>query len=255
MWIAFRSKQRFAVKIYVGGVNAVSGEPARETEVTMMRRLKLMQENKNVQDYVVTPKQLWLDGIVSSDGKVRQFVAMPLGSGYTVESQITGEELVGGLQFEVVPAKMPKPVPRVAPTPPVYRPYPTVQWNIAKPPGTEWFSINAKTLTGKVLPLKVTNLHTVDQVKSLIQDREGIPPDQQRLIWCGKQLEDYRTLGSYEGIKSDSTLHIILRLRGGGGPPELGVSAGGLIRQTIIKDLITRPFGSQSTAPSSTSKF
>lgn len=240
MWIKFESKHRFAVKVYVGGVNAVSGEPARETEVTMMRRLKLMQEKKSIQDYVVTPRQLWLDGIASADGCVRQFVAMPLGKGYTVEAQVTGEEVMGGLQIEIVPAKLPKPPP--IRTPPTTSPFASMPGPlrsfpvISKPPGTEWFDIYVKTLTGKTLTLNVTRIHTIDDAKSMIQDREGIPPDQQRLLLGGNQLEDGRTLGSYEKFEPGVTLYIILRLRGGGGPPELGISAGGLIRQTIIKD-------------------
>lgn len=65
----------------------------------------MLTSGRTIQDYVVVPQQLWLDGIASQDGKVRQFVAMPLGSGYSVEAQITGADLIGGLQLEVVPAK------------------------------------------------------------------------------------------------------------------------------------------------------
>lgn len=54
MWVGFRAHQPFAIKIYVGGVNAVSGEPARETKATAERRLKMMRSGKNIQDYVVT---------------------------------------------------------------------------------------------------------------------------------------------------------------------------------------------------------
>lgn len=166
MWIRFESNDEFAIKVFVGAINAISGEPAIETAATRLRRLDLLANHKSVQDYVTTPDQLWLDGIASTQGRVRQFVAIPMGSGYTVEAQVTGEDVTGGLQFEITPAKCAK--------------------SIATYVDHKLF---VKTLTGKTISLSgVSALTTVRKIKSLIQAKEGIPSDQQRLIHAGKQL-------------------------------------------------------------------
>ena len=70
-----------------------------------------------------------------------------------------------------------------------------------------------KTLTGKEIPLDVEPNDTIEQVKKKVQDAEGIPPDQQTLIFAGMQLEDEKTLADYH-ISEEATLHIILGLRG-----------------------------------------
>ena len=88
MWLSFRAHwPPVALKVGVGKVNAISGRGWTASLDTAH------------QDYIVCPDQPWLDGINSGTGTIRQFVAMPLGMGYTVEGQVTGEESVGGLQL------------------------------------------------------------------------------------------------------------------------------------------------------------
>jgi hypothetical protein len=98
MWICFagglwRDGYPFAVKIATGKINAVSGEPWTP------------HLNRDPQDYVVIPEQPWLDGYCVEKGVIRQFVAMPLGQGYSVEEQLTGEPIWGGVQILVYPMK------------------------------------------------------------------------------------------------------------------------------------------------------
>ncbi|MFF4037731.1 hypothetical protein [Streptomyces sp. NPDC001816] len=92
MWLSFGgTKEPAALQVGVGKVCAVSGKPWRD-------RL-----SRDPQNYVVLPRQPWLDGINSGKGTVRQFVAVPLGLGATVEGQVTGEEVWGGVQLQSFP--------------------------------------------------------------------------------------------------------------------------------------------------------
>lgn len=99
LWVSFDSGYTeyeipSAVKIGIGRINAISGKPWDD---------KL---HKDEQDYIVCPDQPWLDGINAGNGYIRQFVAMPLGMGYTVEGQVSGKEEFGGIQ---IMAFIPKP--------------------------------------------------------------------------------------------------------------------------------------------------
>ena len=95
LWLGFTAEdwKPNAVKIDIGRVNAVSGESESDT-------LQI-----NPQNYLVCPRQLWLDGINAGYGSIRQFVAMPLGGGHTVEASITGKEDYGAIQIKVFEPK------------------------------------------------------------------------------------------------------------------------------------------------------
>ena len=93
MWLSFRGDYPCAVMVGSGKLNAVTGEPWAEAL------------SASPQNYLVTPDQPWLDGFVVTRGEVRQFVAMPLGAGYTAEEQLSGEAVHGGVQIAVCPMR------------------------------------------------------------------------------------------------------------------------------------------------------
>lgn len=173
MWINFESKDPFIVKIYVGGINAISGESAIKNFGTKLHRASTLRGKGFMQDYIVTGSdgQLWLDGCATNDGHVRQFVAVPARSGYSVEAQLTGTDKIGGIQFEVTPMM-----------PPATPPFPEF--------GDHIMQIFVKVLDGTTITLEVESHYDIAYVKHLFHHRTNIPSDQLSLIFAGKQLED-----------------------------------------------------------------
>ncbi|AYV84455.1 MAG: hypothetical protein Hyperionvirus26_10 [Hyperionvirus sp.] len=281
LWMNFSASanSNVAIKIGIGSVNAVSGEPW-EADVGVLKQ--------DPQNYVVCPGQPWLDGIKDGAGKmeadgtgvfkhtVRQFVAMPLSSKSLIEAQLKEAGIVdkveGGLKFEVFRPyrkdykifsitkkiflnveKSPKEAGLAAgdklvvitndclETKTVLGDYGIGDGDVLECFKKELLELSVKTLTGKTITLHVDSGISVEGVKTCLQDSEGIPPDQQRLVFSGLQLENGRSCASY-GIVNGSVLHLILRLRGGGwsdprmGEGNMGLAAGGKIIQKIYKD-------------------
>ncbi|KAJ7716545.1 hypothetical protein B0H16DRAFT_1801340 [Mycena metata] len=229
-----------AIKISVGGINAITGG----------KRDK--KPPNGVQDYVVggPGNQPWLDGIATEPGVVRQFVAMKLGHGYTIEEQLSSTT-DGGIQIDVFPSlidvvrfsrvdekgdldldksprelnlKRKEEIVMASKEIPLKTLRDVIRYAEKEPvldvfyrDGREPMTITVKTLTGKSIVIQVESSDTIDDVKCKVQDRE-----------------DYN-------IQRESVVMLIMRLRGGGlGNPledgRMGIAAGGKITQDIYQD-------------------
>ncbi|EHK99710.1 hypothetical protein M7I_4388 [Glarea lozoyensis 74030] len=168
MWIKFTSVQKFAVRVWVGGVNAVSGE----SKTPALSEPGLNQYIPKSQDYIVVPQQQWLNGIADEEGRVSQLVAPPVGSGYSIERQITGLNTAADIVFEIYPSFGDTANPRM------------LELLILGPPTPTRLIAHEDT--------------TIEEVKEMIRDIEGTLCDEQQLFSWQGVLEDGMPLMIYD---------------------------------------------------------
>lgn len=239
-----RIQSPYAIRPYVGGVNAISGKTVQEQSSSMSLtdpevRVKMRVEGKGMdtrdisppsaeQDYIladasardVSVRPQWLDGIALSPGRVKQFVAVPFGSGESVEAQKTGKDSTGGIQLEIIPSL------------PLSR--------LRRHLGQQITIYTASLGANIYAPVQLDAGALVWDYVYALEIQEGIPMDQVRCIFRGKHLEPFGRLSHYD-ITDQSTIHVILKLRGGGGseppvPKRMAIGAGGAISQNIKRD-------------------
>ncbi|KAH8929606.1 hypothetical protein BT69DRAFT_1292478 [Atractiella rhizophila] len=260
MWMSFgrnyAESKDFAVKVSIGGVNAISGKPQDLDEGLQVES----------QDYIFHGRQPWLDGVRHADGVVRQFVAVPLGSGQTVEEQLTGEAKLGGIQIDVFPKSHERMLAKIWQTPKELevkeglktsdllktlgdykRRIGSEIWIDCRPaaPRHERISranempVYIKTLTSQTFTIRICSWETIMDLKLKIRDVHGIPPDQQTTHLRRKATRRGKNAFSSKdyNIQKESTISLVLRLRGGWAPqPPMGFGVGGQIKQNIYED-------------------
>ena len=236
----------YAVRPYIGGVNAISGKTVREQSSGMSLtdaevRVKMRVGGKEIdtcgilppsaeQDYIladasardVSVRPQWLDGIALSPGRVKQFVAVPFGSGESVEAQKTGKDSTGGIQLEIIPSL----------------PLSRLRGHLG-----QQITVYTAALSSNVYaPIRLDAGALVWDYMYALNLQDGIPMNQVRCIFRMKHLEPFGRLSHYD-ITDQSTIHIIPKLRGGGGgfvppvPKRMAIGAGGAISQNIKRDL------------------
>jgi hypothetical protein len=241
-------QQPFAIRPYVGGINAISGESLHHNSNAMSQsfvpggsavgtRVGKSETNEVIhalpsqkQDYVVADISIhdimvcpqWLDGIAVAPGRVKQFVSVPFGSDLSIESQIRGKEVLGGIQLEIIPS---------------------LPLSHLRQPPTEDISVYIHTLTGERFAITIDRRALVWDLLMMLVERSGGTQtlDFNRLIYDGQNLEPLATL-NYYGISNSSILGSVYKLRGGGAPPppihpkRMAIGAGGAISQNIKRD-------------------
>nr|CAG4714814.1 unnamed protein product [Naegleria fowleri] len=258
MWLEFmnfNTEYPHALKIAVGKVNALSGE-------TWDEEIK----QRNVQDYVVTPLQPWLDGINAGDGYIKQFIAMPLGDGYTVEGQVTGEEKVGGCQIVCYAPNHEQRLKQFTPKPVIHRSLQQSEksyyggggassdFNLSSlkanssvdiglfssppPPPSEAF--------GFVMPPTTTCFSSFEAPCAPTMAHQTISFEQ-KFSECSLDDECVQSMTNEEADNLDFEGSFEREERKKSGAKELGLAAGGKMKQQIIEDPYGHTFWDEST--------
>ncbi|GJE93531.1 ubiquitin-domain-containing protein [Phanerochaete sordida] len=275
MWLAFEVRGRspaYAVKISSGGLNALTGLPVKTVAGERQDYLVVRQDGQG---------QTWLDGYCTAKGAAKQFVTTPSSEGRTVESQPAEQDDIAGIQIDVfplygTPSKFytedgreldPYQSPRqqglhvgqkivfVDPrsenqflaedtSSGTYIQNPPAHMRTLRLSARPDMLIVVKSLTGTVNTLFVDPSCTIEGVKCMIQSENGVPPDHQRLIFAGKQLEDGMRLSDYY-VGNGATLYLIQILRDNGPSTDpasapIPLTAGGRALQKLVRDPLLR---------------
>ena len=215
LWIQF-SSSRALLRVAAGNVNAISGKPwvAMDASGTAAQ---------GKQDYCLLPDQPWLDGFCSSTGAVSQFVAMPVGQGYTVEEQVSGGT-TGGMQIEVTPLFEHRTADFALDE------TGELVGDILKRPSA--LGLRPGSFIRCTLPGTQRN-PTVEEYMAQLR---GTGDPERPALFRAKYQDRCDHGIKYSAVQKESTLHLVLRLRGGGGDDMMGLAMGGKIKQEIYQD-------------------